>query len=116
VIIRGKTAELISSEPLFQRLSQEFSTFFRKLLDNSAAAATSRLSMKQLRPDDAELVAKAQAGDREAFAQLYDRHAAMVARWPVTMGRLPLSSRLWPVRARFDYRKWLASSMKCRSR
>jgi hypothetical protein len=78
VIIRGKTSELISSEPLFQRLSQEFSTFFRKLLDNSAAAATSRLSMKQLRPDDAELVAKAQAGDREAFAQLYDRHAAMV--------------------------------------
>jgi RNA polymerase sigma-70 factor (ECF subfamily) len=57
---------------------QEFSTFFRKLLDNSAAAATSRLSMKQLRPGDAELVAKVQAGDHEAFAQLYDRHAAMV--------------------------------------
>jgi RNA polymerase sigma-70 factor, ECF subfamily len=34
--------------------------------------------MNQLPPDDAELVAKAQTGDREAFAQLYDCHAAMV--------------------------------------
>jgi RNA polymerase sigma-70 factor (ECF subfamily) len=34
--------------------------------------------MEQLCPDDAELVAQSQAGNREAFGLLYDRHARMV--------------------------------------
>jgi RNA polymerase sigma-70 factor (ECF subfamily) len=34
--------------------------------------------MEHQRPDDAELVAKSQAGNREAFGVLYDRHARMV--------------------------------------
>jgi RNA polymerase sigma factor (sigma-70 family) len=47
-------------------------------LDNFASAATSMVVMEQDEPTDAALVAATLAGNREAFAGLYDRYARLV--------------------------------------
>jgi RNA polymerase sigma factor (sigma-70 family) len=48
------------------------------LVDTIAPSATSMVSMDHNTPTDADLVAATLAGDREAFGQLYDRHARKV--------------------------------------
>jgi RNA polymerase sigma factor (sigma-70 family) len=47
-------------------------------LDDGRPAATSRMCMEPNAPNDADLVAQALSGHREAFAELYDRHARLV--------------------------------------
>lgn len=47
-------------------------------MDTDAPSATSIVSMDHTAPTDADLVAATLAGDREAFGQLYDRHARKV--------------------------------------
>lgn len=47
-------------------------------MDTELGAATSIPTMEHNQPSDAELVAETLAGDREAFAFLYDRYARLV--------------------------------------